>query len=581
MLDKNDKNIKWFEEARLGLFIHWGIYSATEGFYNGKETGRLGEWIQATEEIPNVEYEKYTKKLNTDGFDAEKIAELAKNAGMKYMVFTAKHHEGFAMYDTKYDDYSIIKRCNTNTDPMGELAREMRKRDIVPCVYYSQALDFHEENATGNTWDFKTPEDERDFISYLNGKSKFQIKELLTNYGDINMIWFDVARGMTTAHAEDLRKFVKDINPACLINERICWYGDYHDFACMGDNETPLCKKDYCAETCATMNDSWGYKKADKNFKSSKEIIELLCSLVSKGVNLLLNIGPRPDGSIPCESIEILENLGKWMSVNSEAVYKTKASPYVTDFSFGWVAQKDNHLYIYIKEPRKNVTLFALQNTVVSAESMEGEKVTVTNIKNGINIDLSDVSFGDTVKVIKLKLDGKPVVSQKLFQQEASKVTIPAFCAEIVEAEYDGKEAETFVDNTKGETYQVYSKIKITDSGKIASWTSEHSFVKWKVNVLEEGEYDVILYTGTRKYEPWVGGHIVRIVMGEQEIRNVLKEDRIPDGVDRKYFSETGSEIGKLRFEKPGEYEIYLYADKINQADKAGLSVTKLILDKC
>ena len=185
MLGKNDRLTKWFDNARLGLFIHWSLYSATEGIINGKETKGIVEWIQSRERVPINEYEKFATNLSVDKFDAEQIAELASKAGMKYVVFTSKHHEGFAMYPTKYDDYSINSRCGIDRDIMRELVDAMRKKNIVPCFYYSQGVDFHEENAWGNIWDFETPETERDFRKYLDGKCKFQLRELLTeqNHG--------------------------------------------------------------------------------------------------------------------------------------------------------------------------------------------------------------------------------------------------------------------------------------------------------------------------------------------------------------------------------------------------------------
>ena len=181
MLDREDPKIKWFQEARFGLFIHWGLYSATEGYWNGKETAGIGEWIASREKIPQAEYEQFAEKLTCDKFDPVMWAKLAKNSGMRYCVFTAKHHEGFAMYDTSYDDYSIVKRSPYGKDATMQVVKAMREEGIVPCLYYSQALDFHEENAMGNTWDYTVPEENRDMWSYINGKCKHQLTELLTN----------------------------------------------------------------------------------------------------------------------------------------------------------------------------------------------------------------------------------------------------------------------------------------------------------------------------------------------------------------------------------------------------------------
>lgn len=581
MLNKTDPQIKWFEEARLGLFIHWGLYTATEGYYKGKETQGISEWIQSREQIPMEEYEKFTDNLSADSFDAEKIAEMASYAGMKYMVFTSKHHDGFAMFDSKYDDYTINARCGVECDLVKELTDAMRKKGIVPCLYYSQALDFHEENATGNIWDFDVPEDERDFLSYINGKSKFQIKELLTNYGDIGMLWFDVPRGITPEIATDLRNYVKSIQPNCLINGRLGGDGKDWDFLCMGDNETPSGKVPCCAETCATMNDSWGYKRNDKTHKSPKTIIELLCSLVSKGVNLLLNIGPKPDGSVPEACIHILKVLGDWMQINSEAVHGTKASPFMTDYSFGWTAQKGHNLYLYLKRPVDEITLYGLENEVLSAETMSGQKITACKNEKGVSVNIKNVNFDDTVTVLKLVLDSEPRVVEKLYQQEKDYIMLPGACSNVVlkEANDAVKQDFKYAMNRKvGEYKEVNPVMNVNINGIVELWTSTENYIYWETEVKEPGEYDAVLYTVTLKYQPWTGGHKVRLECGEQQIQSMLSEDLIPDGVNRKYFAETGSILGKIVFDKPGKYTIRLFAEDINEEDPLGLSVTRMIL---
>lgn len=582
MLYKNDEKIKWFEDARLGMFIHWGLYSATEGIYNGKETQGIVEWIQAREEIPISEYEKFTENLSADNFDAEEIAELAKDAGMKYMVFTAKHHEGFAMYDTTWGDYSITKRCDAKIDPVKEITSAARSNGIVPCLYYSQALDFHEENAMGNTWDFETPEAERDFKSYIEGKSKIQIRELLTNYGDIGMLWFDVPRGITEEIAADLYSFVKGIQPSCLINGRLTFEGKgrYHDYICMGDNETPSGKQEFCAETCATMNDSWGYKRLEKNYKKPEDIIKLLCSLVSKGVNLLLNIGPRPDGSVPGECIVILKEMARWMKINSEAVYGTKASPFEADFSFGWASQKGNCLYLYIDKPQKSINISGLENKILKAETLQGEKVAFLKNDKNITFNLENVNFDSAVTVLKLELDSSPEVCKKLFQQETGYIILPGCTAKVSEIEENEHSKDVAFDNKVGEAQAVTSGMKINLNGIVTGWRSEKNCISWEFDVNCPGEYEVVLYTITSKYQSWKGGHKVSVLLNGNRTKKVITEDVIPKGVNRKYFAETGSIVGNVKIENPGTYNLQLLADKINPADTAGLAVTRIILKK-
>ena len=582
MMNKNDPKIAWFQEARLGLFMHWGLYAATEGFIGDKETQGISEWIQLRERVPMAQYEQYANNLNADKFDAKAIMELAKQAGMKYMVFTAKHHEGFSMYATEYDDYGINGRCGVTRDLAKELVDAARENGIVPCFYYSQGVDFHEPNAMGNTWDFETPESERDFESYFNGKCKFQLRELLTRYGDLGMIWFDVPWGITAERAVELRNFVKDLQPNCLVNGRLGGKPEDSDFLCMGDNEIPYVRATECAETCATTNDSWGYKRADKNFKSPKMIIEQLCGLVSKGANLLLNVGPKPDGSLPEEAVAILQRLGQWMRVNGDAIYGTQASVFEGDFSFGWSAWKGNRLFLYIKKPVEAIRLYGLCNRVLGARTMDGQIVGVCTEGEKLVLDLQGVTFDDCVTVVELELDGEPKAEQKLFQQEAGFVHLPG-CGCTIYANGTA-EKPTFtaaMDRVLGEWWGIINtEMKVNINGIIEHWKSENDYVSWEFDLAEPGKYLVSVYTLTEKYGSWKGGHEVRLLCGDQVLHKTLTEDVIPEGVNRKYYAETGSYIGVVELTQPGHCCLTLKADKINTEDPAGLSVGYMQLQK-
>lgn len=584
MLTKGNENAKWFNSARLGLFIHWGLYSATEGFYHSEETKGIVEWIQSREQIPCAEYEKFAKDLSADAFDAGTIAALAKYAGMKYAVLTAKHHEGFAMFDTAYDDYSINARCGVKRDIVREFADAMRDAGIKPCLYYSQGVDFHEKNAAGNTWDFKTDLDERDIDAYLDGKCAFQLRELLTNYGDIGIMWFDVPWGITPVRAKRLRSLVKSLQPGCLINGRLGGAPEDSDYLCLGDNEAPNGRADICAEVCATTNDSWGYKRLDKNFKSPRTVIELLCSVCSKGANLLLNVGPRPDGSLPDEAVNILIRLGDWMKINGEAIYDTDASPFAADFSFGRVTQKGDRLYLMLFDKTDRITLRGLENAVLRAEDMHGGAVPFSAEGGLLTLDLTGVEFCDTVTVIRLTTDGAVRVAPGLFQQEEGTIALPPCACKITRGENSAAEEQTFgaaVDMVLGEYWGNPSpEMKVNINGCIECWRSEDSFISWEFEAAAAGEYDAVLYTATEKYKPWQGGHSVSLSLGGEKISAVLGEDIIPRGVNRRYFSETGSIIGKIRIPAPGKYTAVLRANKINPLDPAGLYVTNLVLTK-
>lgn len=584
MLNANDKKIEWFKKARFGLFIHWGLYAATEGYWNGKETPGIGEWIAAKEKIALGDYEKLADKMTCEKFDAKNIASLAKKAGMKYCVFTAKHHEGFAMYDTSYDDYSIVKRSPYGKDIVKEVTEAMRDEGIVPCLYYSQALDFHEKEAMGNTWDFDVPEEERDIDSYLNGKCKYQLKEILTNYGDIGLIWMDVPNRMTDERTNDLKAYVKSFQPNCLISGRIGCTPNMGDFGCFGDNQIPAGKLEGCWETASTMNDTWGYKRDDKNFKSPKEIIELLCGLMSKGVNLLLNIGPKANGEIPEESIHILEEIAEWYSVNGEAVEGTEASPFECDFTFGGASRKGNAIYLYIYDETEKIDIYGIKNGIKNISVLGGRNLDFEN-SDGLHFEMKKEDFGKYVTVVKIETDGTPEVKKGIYSQEKGVVILPASACTVVKQNAAANENVYLADTdaaTAAEKYNlsVGEDMSVTVAGVVEKWFAPQNYIEWTFEADEDGEYEAVLYTLTQKYKPWKGGHKVFVECGEKEYDSVdLAADKQSRGANKKYFSETGSIIGKVDIRK-GTNTFKLFAKEINPEDPAGLSVSKLILVK-
>lgn len=578
MLSEKDEKIKWFKEARFGLFVHWGLYAATEGYWQGKETQGIGEWIVSRERIPGKEYEKFAEKMTCEKFDPAYWARLAKNAGMQYCVFTAKHHEGFAMYDTSYDDYSIVERGAYGKDVTKMVVEAMRAEGITPCLYYSHALDFHEPNAMGNTWDFDVPEADRDFWAYINGKCKHQLRELLTNYGDIGMLWMDVPKCIKEEMALDIKAYVKKYQPECLISGRLL---DHRlaDFGCFGDNQIPAAKPDGCWETAATMNGTWGYKRDDHNFKSPKEIIELLCGLLAKGTNLLLNIGPKANGEIPEESIYILEELAEWYKVNAEAVNGTEGSPFDCDFSFGGASCKDNAIYLYVYNSRESIDIYGIENKVTGAMVLGGPELTYTQ-EDVLHIDLNQVEFGKYVTVIKLLLDGEVAVKKGCCQQEKGQFILPAATGSIIRRE-NAQAAELLIgdDALEAENLNLAGSedMEINPAGIVENWRSEQNYLQWDVEVKEEGLYDVFLYTITQKYKEWKGGHKVHILCNGKCESKILTADKESTGANKKYFGETGSFLGEVNL-KEGRQTLSLYADQINVDDPVGLSVSKLAL---
>lgn len=315
---------KWFKQAKFGMMIHFGLYSLLAGEWKGKRDDYTAEWAQHIWKIPNAEYEKLTEAFNPIFFDAEEYVKLAKEAGMQYIVVTSKHHDGFALFHSKVDKYNVVDATPFKRDIIKEFADACRKHGLKLGLYYSQELDWHEPNAGGkiwppdqyhsdtvyweNNWDF--PCEDKNFDEFFRKKSLPQVEELLTNYGDLCLIWFDVPWTITSEQSDELYALVKRLQPNCLVNSRIG--NGRGDYMSTDDNEyIDVDMGDKLAECPATLNDNWGYKYYDNNWMSAEKVLEHKKQLNANGINYLLNIGPDPLGRIPVPALEILREVGK------------------------------------------------------------------------------------------------------------------------------------------------------------------------------------------------------------------------------------------------------------------------------
>lgn len=321
-------NKEWFKQAKYGMMIHFGLYALLAGEWQGKRMGStIGEWAQSYFRIPNKEYERLASAFNPIFFNADEWVDLAIDSGMQYMVMTSKHHDGFALYHSQVDAFNVVDATPFGRDVVGELANACAKKGMKFGLYYSQALDWRERNAGGwgaecglnvdgmswgNTWDYPD-HDGKDYAEVFERKIKPQVKEILTNYGDLCLIWFDTPHTISAAQSGELYDMVKTYQPDCLLNSRIGAPGVTYDYVSWGDNEIPEEHQDgsLLFETPATLNDTWGYKAYDQNWKQAEEIIRIKNYLNDRNINYLLNVGPDYLGRIPAPSVDILREVGK------------------------------------------------------------------------------------------------------------------------------------------------------------------------------------------------------------------------------------------------------------------------------
>ncbi len=393
----------WFNEAKFGLFVHWGLYAVPAA--NSK--GALASYKMKNEGIPVSEYEKYADQFKPTKFDAAEWMRILKSAGMRYMIFTSKHHEGFCMFDSKLTDYDAVDRA-AKRDFVGELIAAARAAGVRIGFYYSQ-LDWHQP-------DYKT-----DLAKYVREYMHPQVRELCTNYGPIDCVWFDGEwdHPTTTWQADRLVKMIRKLQPNAVINDRLGKGERGKNLLCdFYTREQPVeirkatdfeKQRPYPWEACLTIGTSWGYKKNDAPLKSGRELIRTLVDVASRGGNVLLNVGPTADGEIPAPLVARLREIGQWMAKNGESIYGTYGSPFES-LPAGKCTMKGKRLYIHLESrPGDHLGLPGLRNEITRAWLLAtGAALTFDNASK--TIALPETLPDETVATIAVELDGDPVV---------------------------------------------------------------------------------------------------------------------------------------------------------------------------
>jgi len=366
---------KLFDEGNYGMFIHWGLFSNLGGVWEDKTYYGIGEWLMS-KRVANIAPEKYmetAKTFNPTKFDAKQIAQLAKDAGMKYIIITSKHHEGFAMFDSEASDFNIVDATPFGRDPMHELSAACKELGLGFGFYYSHNQDW---TAPGGTRGPEVDENGNkvDFKDYFYNKCKPQVKEICTNYGDIDFVWFDTPGDMPKEYVVELADMVRELQPNAMMCSRV-GYG-MGDYASIGDMEVPTRNVEGLWETCDTNNDSWSYAWYDNNFKSPKKILGRVIETVARGGSYLFNVGPDSNGAIPNIGIEFLQESGRWIQKYPQVVYDAGSSPWGYALPWGDVTTNDKSLYLSVGQWPTNGKLYlpGLKSKVKKISLLDGSK---------------------------------------------------------------------------------------------------------------------------------------------------------------------------------------------------------------
>jgi alpha-L-fucosidase len=486
---KNSSRLNWFADAKFGCFVHWGVYSPLAGEWNGNGALGYAEHIMRSRKIPINEYkEKVVNVFDAPGFDADKWMKTAKETGMKYMIVTAKHHDGIAMYPSNVYPYDI-RMSKFKRDPMQELSVAAKKYGIKFGFYYSHAFDWEHPDAPGNDWDFQNPGGDKllhganwwetysEFLpraeKYVDEKSIPQILELIANYHP-DILWFDTPHKLPIYLNLKIIKAIRTADASIVVNGRLARVGgmNFGDYANTGDRAAFFRATKGVWEAVPTTNESYGYNKFDKSHKTSKHFVRLLASAAAKGGNILLNVGPDSNGAWDVKDVAILNGIGKWMQVNSTSIYATNRNPLPLQ-SWGEITQKADSLYLHVFEWPKDgkLTVGGLNANVTKAfllsdikkKSLSTKQLNETDFVISLPKQMPD----SLSTVIKLEVKGKLENKTLQLLSSTNRNQLLVFDAKSPGKGFsygDGKKNREFASNWKSDAQYLQWEFRTNDA---------------------------------------------------------------------------------------------------------------------
>jgi alpha-L-fucosidase len=506
---EKNKRMAWFREARFGMFIHWGLYAIPAGVWNGKNIPGAAEWILYSAQIRVEDYEPLLGRFEPVKFDAKEWVRIAKDAGMKYIVITSKHHDGFGLWDSKLTEWDVMG-TPFKRDILKELAAACKEAGVRLCFYHSIMDWHHPDYLPRRPWDPR-PEIQPDFERYVQ-YMKGQLKELLTGYGDIGILWFDGEWEATWTHerGKDLYRYVRSLQPSIIVNNRVDkgrgGMGGMSDAGFYGDYGTPeqeippggLPGADW--ESCMTMNETWGFHQNDHAWKSARTLVENLVDCASKGGNYLLNVGPTALGEIPPPSVERLAEVGKWMRKYGSTIYGTQAGPFLRPLSWGRATQTPGRLNLFLfEEGKTRLDLPGLKGRLIRAHPFgdPARTLAISQTEDGYAIDLAGWQPEGMVPVVVVEVEG-------------------ALTAEPVPIR-PGKDGVVTLEAVDATTHG--SARYESDKRCIGYWTDASSWVGWEFRGAAPGRYRVAAEIAC---DPDSGGAEVVFEIGDKTLTHTV-----------------------------------------------------------